>query len=139
MKGSITITDTIGMLAMVILLVVFIAQIIPQILSVIIDNFSKTSGEHVARQLSNLITISGSAAYKAELNYIPSKDVVYKVFISSRTLKVTPKFTVAYADKSSSIQPFAVDLEDQDYVDVNSFIIRKEFVDGESEYGFSAS
>jgi hypothetical protein len=139
MKGSITITDTIGILAIVIILVVFISKILPSFLSILVDNFSKASAESVARQLSNLITISGAATYKIEIKYTPPKDVDYDVLIDSRTVKVTPKFKVSYAEKSSSTQPFAVNLPNQEYKGVNSFLVREELVNGGFKYGLLAS
>jgi hypothetical protein len=139
MKGSITITDTIGIVTVAIMMVGFITQLFPQILSIIADNFFKASAESVARQLSNLITVSGAATYKIEIRYTPTKDVDYRISIVSRMINVMPKFKVSYADKSSSTQPFAVNLQNQEHEDVNSFLIKKELIDRESRYDFSAS
>lgn len=148
MKGSITISDMIGIVGIIIAVMVFVTQIMPTLLSVIIDTFSKTSAENVARQLSNLITVSGAAPHRAEINYEmkahllssykSSSEVLYQVSIKSKTIKVTPEFKVAYAEKSSSIQPFAVSLADKDFKDVNSFFIEKNFLNGESSYAFDA-
>jgi len=149
MKGSITISDTIGTIGIIGLILLFITQIIPGMLSVIVEKFSSYSAENVARQLSNLITVSGSATHKIEIVYgekaeVPSdyqktEEVLYKIQIGSRTIKVIPKFKVNYAEKSSSTQYFAVNLPSEEYTDVNSFLIKKEILDGESTYAFYAS
>jgi hypothetical protein len=138
MKGSITTTDVVGVLGVTVLVMVFVSQIFPTIFSTIIESFSKSSAENVARQLSNLITVSGSAPYEVEIIYAPAKDVLYDIFIGSRAMGVMPKFKAAYAEKSSSIQPFAVNLPDSQHSDVNSFLIKKDFSNGESRYVFNA-
>lgn len=145
MKASITISDFIGPIGIVLIVILFVSQIIPTILSTVINKFSSYSAESVARQLSNLITVSGSATYKIDINYAPTKDVVYQVSIDSRTIKVVPKFGVSYADKSSSTQDFAVDLPSGKYTDVNSFLVGKSIFNsqqigyGESKYAFDAT
>lgn len=108
MKASITISDTIGILAIILITLFLVTQILPTVFSTIINQFSTYSAENVARQLSNLITISGSATYKAEINYsakaqVPSgpgstSEVLYKILIDSKTIKVVPKFEVNYAE-----------------------------------------
>ena len=138
MKASITVTDMIGVLGVVVIVIVFVTQIFPTILSTIIESFSKSSAENVARQLSNLITVSGSAPHRVEITYAPEKNILYDIFIGSRALGAVPKIKVAYAEKASSIQPFAVNLSDDEYVDVNSFLIKKDFFGGESTYAFYA-
>jgi len=138
MKASISITDTIGPLIIILIVILFFVQIIPNVFGVIIETFSKASAENVARQLSSLITVSGAATYKAELNYTPTKEVVYHVLIASRSVKVTPKIKVSYADKSSNTQPFGVNLGDREYFDVNYFLVKKSFLDGASFYDLQA-
>jgi hypothetical protein len=139
MKGSITIEDTIGLLAVIIITILFFSQIFPTIFSFIIEQFSEASAENVARQLSNLITISGAAPYKTEINYTPTNKFVYKASIQTKYLTIVPKFDVSYAEKSSSTQPFAVDLADHEFNDVNSFNVRKYLFEGESKYDIFAS
>jgi hypothetical protein len=138
MKGSITITDTIGILGVIGIVILFMVQIMPTLLQTMVVFFSKASAETVSRQLSNLITVSGAAPYRAEIKYFPAKEALYKISISSRTIEVVPYFKNAYAEKSSSTQPFAVGLNDGDYDNVNSFLIKKDFI-GESVYAFEAT
>jgi len=137
-KAELDIADTIGILGIILIVMLLVTQLMPIVGGIIIESFSRASAENVAKQLSSLITVSGAAPYKAELNYTPTKDIVYKISISSRTIKVTPKFQVSYADKSSSTQPFGISLNDKQLVEVNSFFIKKNFVDGESIYAFDA-
>jgi hypothetical protein len=145
MKASITISDFIGIIGIGLMVILFVTQIIPTALATVINKFSSYSAENVARQLSNLITVSGSATYKIDIDYAPAKDVVYQVSIDSRTIKVVPKFGVNYADKSSSTQYFAVNLPSGQYTDVNSFLVGKSIFNpqqigyGESKYAFDAT
>jgi len=145
MKASITISDFVAIIGIVGIVLLIVTQILPTTLSTVINKFSSYSAENVARQLSNLITVSGSATYKIDIDYAPTKDVVYQVSIDSRTIKVVPKFGVNYADKSSSTQSFAVDLHSGQYTDVNSFLIGKSIFTpqqighGESKYAFDAT
>lgn len=135
---AISSSDTIGIVFGIFVLFLFFSQVFPKVISVITDNFSEASGENVARQLSGLITVSGAATYKIKIDYTPTTDHTYNILMEGRTVKVTPIFTVNYAEKASSTQPFAVDLNDYKQDGVNHFVVEKNF-DGESTYVFEAS
>lgn len=139
MKASITISDMVGIFGVIVLVILFVTQIIPTLFSTLIQSFAESSAENVARQLSGLITVSGSAPYQAQINYTPTSDAVYQIVIDSKTIKVVPKFQTSYEDKSSSTQSFAVNLPNSQSTGVNSFLIKKNFIDGESSYAFSAT
>lgn len=136
MKAAVS-SDVIGIMLVVLTLFVFFAVVLPQLLSIITETFSKASAETVARQLSGLITASGASAYEIKIDYIPTKDVVYDVSVADRTIKIVPKFTVSYAEKASSTQSLGVNLNNYDQQSVNHFIVKKNF-DGESSYVFTA-
>lgn len=142
MKAQATITDTIGILSVILITVVAVTQMLPRILSVLIETFSRTSAENVARQLASLITISGASTYKIQIEYTPTKEVLYEVSSGTRTIKVVPKvvpkYEVSYAEESSSTQPYAVDLSFNPFRDVNTFSIKKEVIDDNSRYSFGA-
>lgn len=137
MKALVT-SDVIGIMLVIISIFVFFTQVMPRMLSLIIDNFSRAAAENVARQLSGLITSSGASTGRIEINYIPTKSVEYKIIIIGRTVKIIPKFKAAYAEKASSTQPFAVALRDYEEENVNHFIVEKDFVGGLSNYVFKA-
>jgi hypothetical protein len=134
---AIATSDTIGIVLVIFVLFLFFSQVFPKLISVITDNFSKASGENVARQLSGLITVSGAATYKIKIDYVPTTDHTYNIFMKDRTVKVTPIFTVNYAEKASSTQRFAVGLNDYEQEKVNHFVVEKNF-DGVSTYVFEA-
>lgn len=138
MKASIAIADTIGVIGVIGIVIFSLTQILPSLLDLIIQTFSKASAENVARQLSNLITVSGAGTHEVEINYMPLKSALYDVSIVSRTIKVVPKFTASYAEKASSTQKFAVGLSDRAFYEANSFLIKKGFSNGESTYEFNA-
>jgi hypothetical protein len=129
--------DFLGIVLVIFLTFVTVAAMLPKLLELIIQAISLTSGESVARQLSGLITISGAAPYKIEINHTIEK-VKYDVDIQTRTILVKPKYKVPYAEKSRGIEPFAIPLQDKSYKDVNSFTILKELVGGKSQYEFEA-
>jgi len=135
---AITTSDAIGIVLGVFVLFLFFSQVFPKVYALITDNFSKASGENVARQLSGLITVSGAATYKIKIDYTPTTEHTYNVLVKDRTVKVTPIFTVNYAEKASSTQPFAVVLNDYEQEKVNHFTVEKKF-DGVSTYDFGAS
>jgi hypothetical protein len=136
MKGAIT-SEIVGFILVILTLITFFTVILPKYLSTIIELFSKTSAENVARQLAGLITISGAAPYKIDIEYLPSRDVSYSFEIKNRNIIIKPEFKVSYAEKASSTQPFAVDLVEYGQEGVNHFFINKKF-DGESSYEFKA-
>ena len=134
MKAAVT-GNIVGIMLVIVVLFVFFTYEVPKIISVVMESFSKASGEGVARQVSGLITVSGAATREIDIDYIPTREHVYDVVVKMRTIKVTPKFTVPYAEKASSTQPFAVNLQDYEEDNVNHFIIEKNF-DGASIYVF---
>ena len=143
---AISTSDTIGIAFAVFVLFLFFSQVFPRIISVITNNFSKASAENVARQLSGLITVSGAVTHEIKIDYTPTTDHTYNIFVKDRTVKVTPIFTVAYAEKASSTQPFAVDLNDYEQDGVNHFTVEKSSnfateknLNGELRYVFEAS
>jgi hypothetical protein len=136
MKAAVT-SEIVGIMLVVLVEFVFFTQVVPRILSVIVESFSKASAENVARQVSGLITVSGAATREIKIDYIPTREHVYDVAVKTRTIKVVPKFTVPYAEKASSTQPFAVGLQDYEEENVNHFIIEKNF-DGASAHVFKA-
>jgi len=134
---ALTTSDIISVLFAIVVLFLFFSQIFPRVVATITDTFSKASGENVARQLSGLITVSGAATHEIKIDYIPTKQHTYNILIKDRTIKVTPIFKVAYAEKASSTQPFAVSLNDYEQDDVNHFTVEKNF-DGGLSYAFEA-
>jgi len=124
MKGGVT-TETIGLIAVVLAVMSFFALILPKILSSVIETLSKASGENVARRLAGLISISASAPSEANISYQPTDKIKFDLKFYKRTVKVTPKAKVAYAEKTSGIQPFLINLPDREYKDVNLFLIKK--------------
>jgi hypothetical protein len=136
MKGAIA-SEMVGFILVVLTLITFFTIVLPKYLSTIIELFSKTSAENVARQLAGFITISGAAPYKINIEYLPSRDVSYSFEIKNRNIIIKPEFKVSYAEKASSTQPFAVDLVEYGQEGVNHFFINKKF-DGESSYEFKA-
>jgi len=138
MKSQATITDTLGILIVIVITIMIITQILPSIFSVLIETFSRASAENVARQLASLITVSGTSTYKIQIEYTPTKEVLYEVSSGARAIKIVPKYEVSYAEESSSMQPYAVDLSFNPYRDVNTFLINKEVIDDSSRYSFDA-
>jgi len=136
MKGTIT-SEVIGFILIVFTMITFFTVMLPKFLSTIIELFGKTSAENVARQLAGFITISGSASYKIDIDYLPSRDVSYSFSIKSRNIIIKPEFKVSYAEKASSTQPFAINLTEYGQEGVNHFFITKK-IDGESSYEFKA-
>ena len=137
MKAAVT-SDMVTIMLVILTIFAFFTLIMPGILSMITEAFSKSSGEAVARQLSGLITISGASAHEIKIDYIPTKEFVYKISIKDRSIKVTPRFKVSYAEKASSTQQFAIGLNNFDQDDVNHFVVEKNF-DGASNYVFKAA
>lgn len=135
---AISTSDTIGIVFAIFVVFLFFSKVFANTVSIITDNFSKASAENVARQLSGLITVSGAATYEIKIDYVPTTEHTYNIFVKDKTVKVTPIFTVAYAEKASSTQPFAVNLNDYEQNDVNHFVVEKN-LNGEFRYVFEAS
>lgn len=129
--------EFLGIVLVIFLTFVVVAGMLPKLLELITQAISLTSGESVARQLSGLITISGAAQHNIEINHTIER-MKYDVEIQTRTIIVTPKYKVPYAEKSRGVELFAIPLPDKSYRDVNSFSITKKFIGGKSEYGFEA-
>lgn len=132
-----TTAEMIGIVLVILLLITIFTVILPKYLSTIVELFAKTSAENVARQLSALITTSAASPYEIKIDYIPSKDVTYKVSVFSRNLKIMPRFKVGYAEKGSSTQAFAINLANYEEENINHFHIEKKR-DGEIDYVFYA-
>ncbi|MEM2506776.1 MAG: hypothetical protein QXG39_03755 [Candidatus Aenigmatarchaeota archaeon] len=137
MKGTI-VSDTIGVLAIIIMIFIFFFQIFPRILEIITDIFSKTSAEAVAKQLASFITVSGAATYRIEISYIPSRTITYNIQTNNRMIKVNPNYKVTYGEKTSALHSYAVPIEDFSFRNVNFFKIEKIFEDGDSYYSIHA-
>ncbi|MEM5854330.1 MAG: hypothetical protein QXG39_09270 [Candidatus Aenigmatarchaeota archaeon] len=118
-------SEMIGIALVIFSLITFFTVILPKYLSTIVELFAKTSAENVARQLSALITVSASSPYVIEIDYIPSREVTYKVSLFGRNLKIIPQFKVGYAEKGSSIQTFPIDLGSYESENVNHFHLEK--------------
>lgn len=133
MKGYSAAVETIGVL-LVLAIDIFILSVV---FLKMVDDMKKgfNSAQNTAVQLSNLITISGSAPYQAEINYNLPEGSTCDAVIKSRYLTITLK----NENKDTDTQPFAVNLHDKEYDDVNYFTIDKKMVEGESNYEFSAS
>lgn len=129
--------EMIGIVLVTLLLIVTFTVVLSRYLSTIVELFAKTSAENVARQLSALITTSAISPYEIKIDYIPSKDVNYKIYVFNRNLKIVPRFEVGYAEKGSSTQSFAINLENYERENINHFHIEKE-KDGETKYVFYA-
>ena len=135
---ALTNSDIIGIILATLVVFLFFQQVFARTVSIITDNFSKASAENIARQLSGLITVSGAATYEIKIDYVPTTEHTYDIFVKDRTVKVTPIFTVNYAEKASSTQPFAVNLNDYEQNGVNHFAVEKN-LNGELRYVFEAS
>jgi hypothetical protein len=133
MKGI----SLIGIIVVILATVALFLWVSKEIFNFIINTFSQASGENVARQLSNFMTVSG-ASYACKITYIPTREATYNIQIKSRILKASPIFNVPYAEKTSGIHPFATNFTDYQIKDVNSFMIIKRMVSGEAKYEFSA-
>ena len=128
----------IGMLVVIAITVIIFLKEFQAITSVITNLVARTSSDVVSSQLSNLMTISGAAPYQIEINYTPSKSVLYDVSLSSRELNIKSKYKASYLVKLPSIHPVAIDLPDASYTDVNTFKVKKTVINGESVYEFIA-
>jgi hypothetical protein len=137
MKG-LTIADTIGIFAVILAVFLFFFQIFPKILEMIVDFFSKTSADAVARQLAAFITVSGASPYKITITYMPTKEITYGIYSSNRLLLVSPNYQVSYAEKKFSAQPYGTPPDNFGFPNVNTFIITKTFSEGGSNYVFRA-
>jgi len=134
MKG-LTIADTIGIFAVILAVFLFFTQIFPKILEIIIDLFSRTSAEVVARHLAAFITVSGASTHKIVITYTPAKEVNYNVYGSNRFVVLSPIYTTRYGEKSSSTQPYATPPDNfGPFNGVNTFIITKTFSEEGSSY-----
>ena len=134
MKGM-TIADTIGIFVTILSIFLFFTQIFPKIIETIIDLFSKTAAESVARQLAAFITVSGVSTYKINITYTPTKKVTYNIQSDNRLVKVVPNYATSYGEKSSSSQPYATPPNSfGPFSDVNTFIITKTFSEEGSKY-----
>lgn len=136
MKATVE-TSMIGIMGVLIATIILFIWASREIFNFISQTFSKASAENVARQLSSLMTVSGTS-YMSKITYVPTKQVSYSLQINSKLLKVSPYSKMLYGEKSSSTQPFATNFENYVIVDVNSFEITKKIVDGESKYEISA-
>ncbi|MHA1828277.1 MAG: hypothetical protein ACTSX6_06475 [Candidatus Heimdallarchaeaceae archaeon] len=138
MKAQLKIVDTIGILGTILMIILFFTQVFPKMLDLIVEAFSKTSSEAVARQLAAFMTISGASPHRITIKYVPTELVEYDVSGKDRVLSVYAKYKVPYVKKVSSSQPYATPFEDFEFKDVNSFTITKTFENGESHYSISA-
>ncbi len=138
MKG-LTIADTIGIFGVILAIFLFFFQVFPKILETIIDLFSRTSAEAVARHLAAFITVSGASTHKIVITYTPAKEVSYNVEGINRIVKLNPIYTTRYGEKSSSTQPYATPPDNfGPFNGVNTFFITKTFSEEGSKYVITA-
>lgn len=134
MKGQTKVYWLIGLLAIILITVIIFLKEFQMIFNEILNIVGKTSSDIVSRQLSNLITISGAAPNSIEIVYTPSKSILYDVTVKSRILTIKQKSGPEYLIRLSASHPFAVDLPDKTYEDVNTFKVVKKVVNGGSVY-----
>lgn len=134
MKGLETVYNVLGIALVILALVLFIVEILPSIISSIVEIFTRASGESLAHEISGLLTISGSSAYAIEITYELPKEFSYTISASSRILTVKPTFNVKYAEKSSGSAAFATDFQDFKFDNPSSLLIEKRMKNGVSEY-----
>jgi capsule polysaccharide export protein KpsE/RkpR len=112
----------------------FISVTISQLYQVV----AESSSENVAIQLASLMSAAGAVVGKIEIEYIPSKNVLYDVKIGNKEVEVTAKFTQIYIQKMPSESNFCTNFRDGEFRDVNKFIIEKREEKGTPKYIISA-
>ena len=121
MKGvSETITDTLLIVASVVLILALTAAILPQFLD-FLKTASFDTSQLVSKEFAELITVSAAATDEIEITYNPA-NVMYNIEIKDRIVQVDHLNQQQIQDSSKA--KIAVDAESS-FARVNVFTIRK--------------
>jgi len=122
MKGSSeVVTDAIFIMGVLLFLIFLIQQIAPQLLN-LFNTAAVGSADFVAKEMAELITISGAAPYEIEISYNPSS-AKYNVNIQKGILQ-TNLLKSAKETEKTSIAKIASNAEGS-FSGVNNFYINK--------------
>ena len=87
-RKGVTETEVMTMVCILAAYLIILIFILPQILGMIINNFSLLSAEVVARDLASLISTGGIATDRISIYYNPSKSLAYNVEIKDKIVVV---------------------------------------------------
>ena len=136
MKGSITITDTIGIIIIALLLITLFTSIFFKIFDEIARELASSSADGMARRLSNLMTISGAAPYYVKIKL--EEKARYNCEVkSSRYIWIQLSNPPGYRERTGRERGFALPFSPGKYEDVSVFTITKRR-NGGVGYGFKA-
>jgi hypothetical protein len=121
-----------------IITLLILSKLVSVALSQLYRVVAESSSENVAIQLASLMSAAGAVVGKIEIDYIPSKDVLYDVKIGNKEVEVTAKFTQIYVQKMPAESKFCTNFTEGEFKDVNKFIIEKREEKGISSYIISA-
>jgi len=105
-------------------------------LSALYQKVAEQSSENVAIQLSSLMSAIGAVVERIDVEYVPSKDVLYDVKVDedSRSVEAVAKFEPVYIQKLPSKSEFCTSFKGVEFKDVNRFIIQKKRENGNVHY-----
>lgn len=122
--GQAELIDIIGIFILIVGAVIFIALLLPSLISDIYGLLAQSSAEVVGRDLAGLITISAAAPNEIIIRKAFSTKHSYNVEIDSRLVQVK-LLTVEYGMKGEAITKTAIDNLRHQFDNVNYFKIRK--------------
>jgi hypothetical protein len=138
--------DIITMVCILAAYLVLLIFVLPQVLSMILNNFSLFSAEVVSRDLSSLISASGIATDRIKITYQPSQSADYNLDIRERFVKVgllkPAENSGASANQARQVSEesetkIAIDASGQ-FEAVKSFTIEKSRTNGKSIFDITA-
>ena len=134
--------DIITMVCILAAYLVLLIFVLPQVLGMILNNFSLFSAEVVSRDLSSLISASGIATDRIKITYQPSQSAEYNLDIRERFVKVG---LLKPAEKNDGPRKVLEEAETKIAIDVSgkfeavkSFTIEKSRTNGKSIFDITA-
>ena len=121
-----------------IITLLILSKLVSVALSQLYQVVAESSSENVAIQLASLMSAAGAVTGKIEIEYIPSTNTLYDVKIGNKKVEAIAKFTQIYIQKMSAESKFCTNFSDEQFTDVNRFVVEKNEENGIVYYILSA-
>lgn len=123
MKGQAKVSDVVGILILIGILIVSFSKIFAIGSEQIALQYARMSGEFIARELASLSTLLG-AAERGEIKYELPIQREFEIFVSERIIKVKPKLM-----REIGIDYSGFEIEESSFIAKNKILIKKDGIE----------
>jgi hypothetical protein len=137
-KSQLQVKWFLAIVIVTIMTLLILSKLVPTALSQLYQVVAESSSENVAIQLASLMSLAGSVVGGIRIEYIPSRDTLYDVKVGNKEVEAIAKFLQIYIQKMSAESKFCTNFGDEQFTDVNKFVIEKKEENGIIYYILSA-